>query len=48
VAIDRQAPLDTTTLVDEVSRIVEEMHADGTLTELSMTWYGEDLTTSTA
>lgn len=48
VAIDRQAPLDTTTLVDEVSRIVEEMHADGTLTELSMTWYGEDLTTSAA
>jgi hypothetical protein len=23
------------------------MHTDGTLTELSMTWYGEDLTTST-
>lgn len=48
VAIDRQARLDPTTLVEEVSRIVDEMHADGTLTELSMTWYGEDLTTSTA
>jgi polar amino acid transport system substrate-binding protein len=48
VAIDRQAPLDPTSLVDEVSRIVEEMHSDGTLTELSMTWYGEDLTKSTA
>ena len=47
VAIDKQAPLDPTSLVDEVSRIVEEMHTDGTLTELSMTWYGEDLTTST-
>jgi polar amino acid transport system substrate-binding protein len=48
VAIDRQAPLDPTTLVEEVSRIVDEMHADGTLTELSMRWYGEDLTTTTA
>ena len=48
VAIDRQAPLDPTGLVEEVSRIVEEMHTDGTLTELSMKWYGEDLTQSTA
>ena len=47
VAIDRQAPLDPTSLVDEVSRIVDEMHSDGTLTELSMKWYDEDLTTST-
>jgi polar amino acid transport system substrate-binding protein len=47
VAIDKQAPLDPTSLVDEVSSIVEEMHTDGTLTELSMKWYGEDLTTST-
>jgi polar amino acid transport system substrate-binding protein len=47
VAIDRQAPLDVTSLVEEVSGIVEEMHNDGTLTELSMKWYGEDLTQST-
>jgi polar amino acid transport system substrate-binding protein len=47
VAIDKQAPLDPTSLVDEVSRIVEEMHSDGTLTELSMKWYGEDLTQET-
>jgi polar amino acid transport system substrate-binding protein len=47
VAIDRQAPLDPASLVDEVSRIVDEMHSDGTLTELSMKWYDEDLTTST-
>jgi polar amino acid transport system substrate-binding protein len=47
VAFDKQAPLDATSLDDEVSRIVEEMHADGTLTELSMKWYGEDLTQST-
>jgi polar amino acid transport system substrate-binding protein len=43
-AFDKQAPLDNTRLVDEVSRIIEEMHDDGTLTELSMKWYGEDLT----
>jgi polar amino acid transport system substrate-binding protein len=47
VAIDRQAPLDPTRLAEEVGRIVEEMHSDGTLTELSMKWYGEDLTQST-
>jgi polar amino acid transport system substrate-binding protein len=47
VAVDRQAPLDPASLVDEVSQIVEEMHSDGTLTELSMKWYDEDLTTST-
>jgi polar amino acid transport system substrate-binding protein len=47
VAFDKQAPVDPTGLVDEVSRIIEEMHEDGTLTELSMKWYGEDLTKST-
>jgi polar amino acid transport system substrate-binding protein len=47
VAVDRQAPLDPASLVDEVSQIVDEMHSDGTLTELSMKWYDEDLTTST-
>jgi polar amino acid transport system substrate-binding protein len=45
VAFDQSSSLDPTSLVDEVSRIVEEMHADGTLTELSMEWYGVDLTT---
>jgi polar amino acid transport system substrate-binding protein len=44
VAFDRSAPLDATSLVDEVGSIIEEMHADGTLTELSMKWYGVDLT----
>ncbi len=47
VAFDRAAAEDAQSLVDEVSRIIEEMHADGTLTELSMQWYGEDLTTTT-
>jgi polar amino acid transport system substrate-binding protein len=45
VAFDRSAPLDTASLVTAVSAIIEEMHADGTLTDLSMTWYGADLTT---
>ncbi|GIV00763.1 MAG: amino acid ABC transporter substrate-binding protein [Actinomycetota bacterium] len=44
VAFDKSAPLDPTGLVEAVSQIIEEMHADGTLTELSMKWYGEDLT----
>ncbi|HSJ50904.1 MAG TPA: transporter substrate-binding domain-containing protein [Actinomycetota bacterium] len=43
VAIDRSSSLDPTSLVDRVSQIIEEMHADGTLTELSMKWYGTDL-----
>ena len=44
VAIDKSSELDQTALVEAVAGIVEEMHADGTLTELSMEWYGEDLT----
>jgi polar amino acid transport system substrate-binding protein len=47
VAFDQQASLDPAGLVEEVSSIIDEMHADGTLTELSMKWYGEDLTQST-
>ena len=44
VAIDKEAAADPQPLVDEVSRIVEEMHEDGTLTKLSQKWYGTDLT----
>jgi polar amino acid transport system substrate-binding protein len=44
VAFDRSAPIDAQSLVDRVGEIIEEMHADGTLTELSMKWYGVDLT----
>lgn len=43
VAFDKKA--DSQTLLDAVSTIVEEMHADGTLTELSKKWYdGVDFT----
>jgi polar amino acid transport system substrate-binding protein len=44
VAIDKSSELDQASLVAEVSTIIEELHADGTLSELSMEWFGEDLT----
>jgi polar amino acid transport system substrate-binding protein len=45
VAIDKSAPLDDTTLVAKISEIIDAMHADGTLSELSKKWYdGQDLT----
>jgi polar amino acid transport system substrate-binding protein len=44
VAIDKESPANPKPLVDEVSKIIEEMHEDGTLTELSEKWYGVDLT----
>jgi polar amino acid transport system substrate-binding protein len=44
VAFDKSSELDQTALVEEVSAIVEDMHADGTLTDLSMQWFEEDLT----
>ena len=47
VAFDKSSELDQTSLVEAVSGIIEDMHADGTLSELSTTTYGEDLTVST-
>jgi polar amino acid transport system substrate-binding protein len=44
VAVDRNAPLDPQSLVDKLSEIIHEMHSDGTLSELSLKWYGVDLT----
>ena len=44
VSFDKNASLDDTRLVKEVSNIIAEMHADGTLSELSMKWFEEDLT----
>jgi polar amino acid transport system substrate-binding protein len=46
VAVDKSSELDPTSLVDRISEIVEEMHDDGTLAELSEKWYGLDLTTA--
>ena len=49
IAFDRNAPIDNQSLVDAVSAIIEEMHADGTLTALSEKWYeGEDITQPSA
>ena len=45
IAFDLNSPIDNASLVEEVSGIIDEMHADGTLTELSIKYYGEDITT---
>jgi polar amino acid transport system substrate-binding protein len=44
VAFDSNSELDNTSLVNRVSEIIAEMHEDGTLSALSMEWFGEDLT----
>lgn len=45
VAFDRDSELDGASLQEEVDQIVADMHADGTLTQLSMKWYeGIDVT----
>ena len=44
VAIDKSSTLDPASLVSKISRIIQQMHVDGTLSTLSMKWYGEDLT----
>lgn len=46
IALDKNAPVDVTSLHEAVSDIVEEMHADGTLSALSEKWYETDLTVS--
>ena len=45
IAFDKSSELDGTSLLSEVDQMVADMHADGTLTELSMKWYdGIDVT----
>jgi polar amino acid transport system substrate-binding protein len=43
-AVVKDAPLDSSSLVARVSQIIDQMHADGTLSDLSDKWYGTDLT----
>ena len=43
IAVDRGSELGPEGLVDRISEIVEEMHEDGTLSELSQKWYDTDL-----
>jgi polar amino acid transport system substrate-binding protein len=46
VAIDKKSPEDPKAFLEEVTKIIEEMHSDGTLTEFSKKWYdGTDLST---
>ncbi len=45
VAFDKSSGLSSETLVARVSELIAEMHADGTLSALSMKWFSEDLTT---
>jgi polar amino acid transport system substrate-binding protein len=45
IAFDKASELDSTSLVDAADQVVADMHADGTLTELSEKWYdGIDVT----
>lgn len=44
VAFDKNSELGNDALVTRVGEIIAEMHEDGTLTELSMKWFSEDLT----
>jgi polar amino acid transport system substrate-binding protein len=44
VAFDRSASRDASRLAQRVGEIIQEMHSDGTLTRLSLQWFGEDLT----
>lgn len=44
VSVDRNHSKDPQRLVDEIGRVVAAMHADGTLSELSLKWFEEDLT----
>lgn len=45
-ALDKNSGTDSIPLAQEVSRIIDEMHADGTLLALSQQYYGLDLTTA--
>lgn len=44
VAFDKSSEVSNAALVERVSEIITEMHEDGTLRDLSMKWFGADLT----
>jgi len=49
IAFDKNDPSDSQSLSDAVSKIVDDMHADGTLSSLSKKWYnGVDWTVTSA
>jgi len=45
-ALDKKSIKDSIPLAQEVSKLLQEMHADGTLLKLSQQYYGLDLTTA--
>lgn len=45
-AIDKKSSLDPLAFVQEVSRVIQEMHRDGTLLKLSQEFYNEDFTSA--
>ena len=45
VALDKKSSKDPKTLLDAISKAVNDMHADGTLSKSSQKWFGADLTT---
>lgn len=47
-AFDRASNLDPMPLVNKVTEIIKGLHADGTLKDLSMKYYGTDLTAAAA
>ena len=46
VAIDKKSAKDPTSLLTEINKAIEAMHADGSLKNSSMKWFGADLTTA--
>ncbi len=44
IAIDKQAPKNIASLLDAISKIITDMHADGTLKASSLKWFGIDRT----
>lgn len=47
-AVDKAAPKDPLPLIKKVSEIIQQMHADGTLSKLSQQFYGLDLAAAAA
>ncbi len=43
VSVDKSGP-DDTDFMAELDTIINDMHADGTLSAMSMKWFSEDLT----
>jgi polar amino acid transport system substrate-binding protein len=47
-AFDRSSSLDNKSLIAKVNEVIQGMHKDGTLKDLSMKWYGADYTSAAA